>query len=168
MDSRTIKRILASQPGFWGCFAKDNLPTFEGMSVKSVIRSACKMGGSKYVSLVCNTDKLSGKGIHWVAIMISADGRCFLFNSLGGLPSEAPEIITFCSQFETCFYNKNGHQKQDEITCGAFACYFVCQMNRPGVTFRKVVDRFENKIANDDNFVRDWLLKEHNVTLAQP
>ena len=74
MDARTIRRILSSQPGFWGCFARDNLPTFEGRNPRAVIRKTCQREGAKYVSLVCNTDVLTGTGIHWVAIMIDRKG----------------------------------------------------------------------------------------------
>ena len=165
MDARTIRRILSSQPGFWGCFARDNLPSFEGRKPKRVIRDACKREGAKYVSLVCNTDRLSGTGIHWVAIMISKNGYCYLFNSLGGLPEKSEEILQFCNQFEKCFYNKNGHQKENEITCGAFAAYCISEINKKGTTFARIVGNFESKIANDDGFVRDWLLREHNVRL---
>lgn len=168
MDSRTIRRILANQPGFWGCFARDNLPTFEGRVARDVIRASSKASGAKYISLICNTDRLSGTGIHWVAIMISGDGqRCYLFNSLGGLPHEAPEIVAFCSQFDKCFYNEAGHQRQDEITCGAYACYCVVEMNRKQTSFRKIAHSFEKKIANDDKFVRDWLKGEFGVTLPE-
>lgn len=169
MDGLTIKRLLSRQPCFWGCFARDTLPTFEGKNPKLIVRRACKRGGAKYVSLVCNTDRHTGKGIHWVAILISSDGKtCYLFNSLGGFPADAPEIASFCSQFEQCFYNVKGHQKRNEITCGIYAMYFVTEMNRRGRTFAKLVEAFERKISNDDAFVRSWLEREHGMSLPPP
>ena len=162
MDSRAIKLALFSTPGFMGVYSRDTLPILD----RNFVKSYCKRENARYLSLVVNTDFLRGKGIHWVCILVNKSGRiAYYFDSLGGMP-QIPEIVSFCSQFDTCYYNKYGHQRERSRCCGAYACFAIRKMNE-NWTFRKVVYLFEELIENDDEYVTSWLSREHGIELIQ-
>ena len=158
MDNREIKRILHALPGFLGVFSRDTLPFITNPD--KFVRSFCRNKNSSHVSLIVNTDYLRRRGKHWIAILVSKNGRfAYYFDSLGGIPQTA-EIFNFCAQFETCYYNKTGHSL--EKFSGAYACWVVWKMMEK-VTFKKIVFQFEKLV--DDQFVTDWINRDDKLSL---
>ena len=67
MLSNEIKKFLAKEKHFMGCYPCDKLPTFP----KKLPRS-----------LIVNTDSVQRPGDHWVALVFT-EKECFYFDSFG-------------------------------------------------------------------------------------
>lgn len=149
MDTNQLHSILSNDPfakhHFIGVFPSDRLP-------KSV-PAKC--------SLVVNLDKHNMPGSHWVSVYVNRS-HCYIFDSFGTFPTCLKRWAKTL-RGRQCVYNKVAHQRLDEITCGGYSVYVICELAR-GRRFVEIVRKFERQ-RYDDAFIRRYLASAHGVQI---
>lgn len=148
MESIEISALLNHIPNFFGVYPSDCLPLIDDKL--------------DTFGLIVNTDSSEKKGTHWLVIVVQ-NRICHYFDSFGGLPT-VKNIRTFCEQFYCCHFNREKHQKIDEITCGAYCIFVVNEMLFKKKSFRSVVSTF-HRIKRDDIYVRKYLARNFSFHL---
>lgn len=98
------------------------------------------------VCYIMNTDPISKRGKHWVAVYLSPDGNHEFFDSYGR-PGYAEE--------GNWYYNTKRLQGPMSKTCGQFCLYYL----RERVRGRRMED-----IIKDFDICRDWIENDKVVT----
>lgn len=148
MNTLDIFSILSKDPyckkHFLGVFPSDKLPQYLPY----------------HCSFVVNADKSTLPGSHWFSV--HKRGReCYVFDSFGRLPRF---LHNYCLKHSlTVTYNSVAHQKNNEITCGGFCVYVLCELAR-GKTFKSIVKTFL-QTKYDDAFIRSYLRLHHKYRL---
>lgn len=114
-----------------------------------------KVRPNKSLAFIMNTDKRSGKGIHWVAVNVSVkDASVEYYNSFGTAPT--PTTMKGLKQIVDKLklpvlykfkVNRVQHQNNNSSNCGYFAMEFLLKRFR-GIPFSKASgydDRIKNK-----------------------
>jgi hypothetical protein len=94
--------------------------------------------------LICNTDKSSGLGKHWICFLRTSQNYVECFDSLG-VNEEKKKLLSDYCKFQNIFkikYNENQFQDNNSSTCGLFVIYFIIQ-------------RFHNLDLNFDELLED-------------
>jgi len=132
-----IEKILNCCKSFIGCFARDQL---ENLAITSF---PC--------FLIVNTDRLGGKGLHWISLRISKR-TIELFDS-GGLvfQNELPiEILSFIQRFTVSrtFKFNTRLQPDNSVLCGFYCiCYIFLRQHCSFSQFQKYFS--DDLIRND-------------------
>lgn len=153
MNTTLINNIMSSYPltssHYLGAFPSDRIPTR--------IPSRC--------AFVVNMDKASMPGSHWFAVHINPR-NIYIFDSFGTLPNPIKRWIKKLSKShkrKRVLYNAVAHQVPDEVTCGGYAIYVLCQLGH-GRRFSSLLSDFAST-RYDDAFIRRYLLNTHRVNL---
>lgn len=150
MDSLTLSSVLSRDPYakryFIGCFASDQLPIVTNHS--------------KPFCFIVNTDKSDQPGSHWIAVFVRRY-NAYVFDSFGTVPSVITPWLEALPQ--TVYYNTTPHQSVDEVTCGGYAVYALCEMARRR-SFSTIVNNFLST-DYDDPFIRNYLSRVHGVQI---
>lgn len=152
MDSLTLSGVLSRDPYtkhcFIGCFPSDKLP------IPAEHRSP--------FCFIVNVDKSDEPGSHWFAVYVKRTAA-FIFDSFGTVPSV---IKRWCRALgRPVYFNSTPHQAIDEVTCGGYAVYALCELARRK-RFSTVMNRFLNT-RYDDAFIRAYLARVHGVQIPQ-
>lgn len=152
MDTLTLEAVLRRDPfaskKFLGCFPSDELP------VPTRIPSTC--------CFIVNLDKGNQPGSHWFSVFVRPR-VIYVFDSFGLYPKV---IRGWCSaaRRDVC-YNSTAHQSLDEVTCGGYSVYSLCELAR-GRSFSAVINKFRSTHF-DDAFIRRYLQQVHGVLIPQ-
>lgn len=148
MDSITLSCVLSRDPftkrEFLGCFASDQLPFITN--------------NSKPCCFIVNTDKSSQPGAHWFGVYVRRS-NVYVFDSFGTMPRVIRKWC--CALARPVHFNAIPHQSMDEVTCGGYAVYALCELAR-GRRFNSIVRHFLHT-RYDDAFIRDYLARVHGV-----
>lgn len=111
-------------------------------------------------ALVVNADKSTSPGSHWFCLF--KKGRtCYIFDSFGRLPQF---LFNYCQRHDLrAVYNSLPHQTADEVTCGGYCVYVLCELAR-GRNLRSILRTFMHT-KHDDSFIRRYLLVHHSYRL---
>lgn len=154
MNTLAIESImngyLPTASTFIGCFPSDRIPT--------KIPSSC--------SFIVNCDKSYMPGSHWFAVHISRT-NIYIFDSFGTLPRTARNWLNRrrrqgFPEKRVC-YNAVAHQSPNEVTCGGYAIYVLCQLAL-GRRFSSIVAEF-CRTQFDDAFIRRYLTEVHQYEM---
>jgi len=96
--------------------------------------------GNKPSLLVCNTDKSSKPGQHWIAIHVDACGRGEYFDSFGGAPNVHFETYMnkHCTRWT---FNERQLQSIISSFCGYYCCMY-CMVKCRRVDMTRIVAMF--------------------------
>ena len=94
---------------------------------------------SKPSLIICNTDRSSKKGKHWVLFYFEGD-VCEFYDSLGhNLTFYGKEFETFVSRFAVKYrFTRNRTQPKNTKLCGVYCLFFAfwrCQ----GISMRRII-----------------------------
>lgn len=113
-----------------------------------------KVRPNKSLAFIMNTDKRSGKGIHWVAVNVSVkDASVEYYNSFGTAPT--PTTMKGLKQIMDKLklpvlykfkINRVQHQNNNSSNCGYFAMEFLLKRFR-GIPFSKA-SGYDDRITN--------------------
>lgn len=149
-----LKTNVYTSKYFLGVFACDTLPT----RIPKV---------NKHLLLICNTDKISKPGEHWIAIHFSSDNTATYFDSFGMYPQN-PYIINFLKTNATkVTFNSRMIQSVFSMYCGHFCALFLYFMVK-GRSLSDFVKMFKNKNLKDNDKIVQVLIdkiycKYHSV-----
>ena len=126
MDALDLKLICSADTAlagqFKGVYSYDNLPP-----TISAFPSA----------YICNTDKTTGRGKHWVAIHFDSDKKCSFFDSYGIKPLGRFRTFTLHNSNGPVVFNKKWLQAPTSHNCGLYVLYFLFHAAR-GVTLEVI------------------------------
>lgn len=130
-----------TKPYFFGVFACDTLP----FRIPKV---------NQHLLIICNTDKSTGPGQHWIGIHFSADNVATYFDSFGMYPQNL-YISNFLKRNASKITTNNKMiQSVFSRYCGHFCALFLYFMVR-GKSLNKIVGMFKNKnLKENDILVR--------------
>lgn len=154
MDTLSIESILYRDPyasrSFLGCFPSDRIPAVSDVTLPTY-------------SFIVNVDKSNEPGSHWFAVYVTPR-RVYIFDSFGTLPRV---IRPWCRTLGTrrVFYNSTAHQSLNEVTCGGYAVFALCELARRH-PFSSVIARFRST-RYDDAFIRAYLARTHHTLIPQ-
>ena len=135
-----------SKNKFCGVFPSDLLPDIK--------RYPCGM--------ICNVDKHTEKGSHWIAMYFPYKGKAEFFDSYGNQPKVySKDFENYLDRHASSWtYNHRCLQSLTFSTCGQFCLYFIMMRNR-GKSLSKIVSSFSNNTHINDHrvtvFVRRYL-----------
>lgn len=131
-----------TSPLFRGVFAADNLPRS--------VQEPCM--------LIVNTDPISRKGEHWIAIYIDEFKRAEHFCSYGNLPIEAHKQFL---QHQSSTYTCNEVQLQSFFSevCGEYCLLFLAHRAR-GLSMQEFLWFFQNRNVNQNDQLVQTLCNE--------
>lgn len=137
-----VKRLCAEK--YLGVFAADRLPTH--------------LPPRRPLVLVCNTDKHSEPGEHWVVIYIGEDSRGEYFDSYGLPPP--PAFETFLNKFSnTWIFNDFKIQSVISHFCGHY-CVMYCTLRCLDFSMRQIVCSFTDDTALNDSIVHKFVCEK--------
>ena len=109
MWSTEIENILLTSKNFLGCFPMNELPPFPHTLPSS---------------LIVNTDISTGRGEHWLALILKDDG-CLFFDSFG-VPLLDETLIEYLSYYyNSITYSDVALQDFRSEKCGEFCILFI-------------------------------------------
>lgn len=152
MNSLQIDTILSrdrvTRKYFLGVFASDLLPT----TIKRY--PAC---------FVCNVDKSSKPGSHWIAFFIESPDKVEFFDSYGNDPSffQGP-LLNFASHFSRVVYNPLPLQSNKTAVCGQYCVYYLYTRCR-GKTLKYFLSHFVSENVSNDRRVYNFVAKRFHV-----
>ena len=131
---QSLSQIFLTKKHFLGVFPIDMIP-----------RKKLK----RPFSLICNIDKSSEPGSHWVAIFAPKYGKIEYFDSFGFKPMNN-EIVEFINHNGMKFiYNKLQIQSNKSKTCGKFCVIFIYFRSK-NINISKFLNLFsKNKCYNE-------------------
>ena len=99
--------------------------------------------------LVCNTDKSTKPGQHWIAIHVNNNGRGDYFDSLGQAPDKQFEVHMNkqCTKWK---FNRRQLQSIISSSCGYYCCMF-CMLRCRRVDMTCIVTMFTTDTAFNDS-----------------
>ena len=147
MDALDLKlicstdKILATQ--FKGVYAIDNLP--------SPVHSFPS-------AFICNTDKASGPGTHWVAIYFDDKKNCSYFDSYGISPGGRLKYFALNNSNGSVMFNEKWLQSLISVNCGLYVIYFLHHAAR-GVKLKDITGWPFVELAwgCNDSAVTEWV-----------
>ena len=152
MNSVQIKNILSrdsvTKHYFIDVFASDELPA-------RILRyPAC---------FICNVDKSTKPGSHWLAFYLTADDKVEFFDSYGNEPSffKGP-ISSFVSRFSQVTFNPVTLQSNVSAVCGQYCIYYLYCRCR-GKALENIVSQFVTKNVCNDQLVYNFVAKKFHV-----
>lgn len=110
---------------------------------------------------VCNTDKMTQPGMHWVAVYFDNKGKCDYFDSYGLPPLFNDLNHKIMSLDKYYVYNNNRIQSFDTNTCGIY-CVLYALMRSRGETLSETISTF---LLVNTTHERDHVVKyfyDHN------
>jgi hypothetical protein len=133
---RFIRADSVSRRIFQGVFSADTLPDVPSL-------------------LVCNTDKSTKPGLHWIAIYVDNDGRGEYFDSFGRAPNEHFKhyMDKHCSKWT---FNKRQLQSIVSSFCGYYCCMY-CMLRSRRVDMTRVVGMFTNDTGFNDTIAHGFV-----------
>lgn len=140
MNTREIERFLekdnACRRVFQGVYSVDTLPV-------------------KPRLLVCNTDKSTEPGQHWIAIHVDAEGRGEYFDSFGRAPNKLFEsyMNEHCRIWS---YNKRQLQSVISSFCGYYCCMF-CMLRCRNLDMTRIVKMFTTDTGFNDTIAHSFV-----------
>jgi len=140
MNSRELRSICRSDPElkhlFLGVFPCDKLPEKETGFI------------------ICNEDKHTAPGSHWVCIFLLPNKRAEFFNSYGGSPSPHP-IVNYLDGWDVVCSEKQV-QSYLSTTCGQH-CIFYAYHRCRGVPLASILDIYERDLNSNDQMVCEFV-----------
>lgn len=152
MNSLQINKILSrdriTRKYFLGVFASDKLPR----RIKRY--PAC---------FVCNVDKSSKPGSHWIAFFITSPDEAEFFDSFGNEPYffQGP-ISNYVTYFSKVVYNPFVLQTNVSAVCGQY-CIFYLYSRCQGKTLKHVLSHFVTENLSNDRRVYNFVAKRFHV-----
>ena len=148
MNSQQIDKILKRRcrGKFLGVFSKDTLPT--------------RLPSQRPLLLVCNTDKKSRPGKHWIAIYLDIDESGEYFDSFGRPPKKS--FKHFLNK--NCVrWNINSRQIQSASSyfCGQY-CVFYCLYKSIRYSTNSILACFSSDTGLNDVLVHTFVCKMLN------
>lgn len=103
---------------------------------------------------VANTDRCSGRGLHWVVFYVPRRGPIEFFDSLGNTPDSYDRHFGKELAGRSYIYTPNRLQGLGSDTCGAYCVYFV-KKRYEGLRFEEIVKIFDGSDwpANDRQMI---------------
>ena len=143
MNSIQIDRALTRRcrGKFLGVFAKDTLPIHLPLE--------------RSVLLVCNLDKKSKPGTHWIAMYISNDGVGEYFDSYGR-PPENTFRRYLNKKCKIWSYNEMQLQSASSYFCGQY-CIFYCLYKSIGYDIKSITSLFSGDTGLNDSIVHAFV-----------
>lgn len=141
MNSKEIRKILLRHLGssFMGVYARNTLPN------RVTIPAA----------IVCNTDKDTETGEHWVAFYIDLNRNLEYYDSYG-LPPIHKEFYDFLkSQSNKWTWNSKCVQKPDSTVCGEHCIFYLIHKFR-GLTLKEIQFMFGDDLRFNDCIVKNY------------
>jgi len=140
MDTRQIERFLEAdtvcREVFQGVFSADTLPNRPRL-------------------LVCNTDKSTKPGEHWIAIHVDADGRGEYFDSFGRAPNK--HFDAYMNEHCTIrTFNRKQLQSIISTFCGYYCCMY-CMLRCRRTDMTRIVGMFTSDTAFNDTIVHSFV-----------
>jgi hypothetical protein len=145
MNSEQIESALSGRcrGQFLGVYAKDTLPS--------------RLPAQRPILLVCNTDKKSRPGTHWVSIFVDKDGKGEYFDSFG----RAPGVIFARFLNRNCrvwVYNERQLQSVASYFCGQY-CIFYCLYKSIGYDMNFIRSCFTRDTGFNDSLVHTFVCR---------
>jgi hypothetical protein len=111
-------------------------------------------------SLILNTDKTTGPGIHWCAVYFPNKTVCEYFDPFG-LPPNVQNSHNFKpALFQNCekiIFNKKQVQEIDETTCGQHCAYFLL-LRSNNISFDEILNNYYTEnLSLNDRLVRSYI-----------
>lgn len=143
MDESIIKSYLLNTPEtfskFRGVLSYEELP--------DVFR------GSKGFYVV-NSDKVSGKGLHWLVIYKQSEDKIEFFDSLGRPPEfYSPKIKMFLEHSANNYVYSNVRLQGESELCGDYCIVFV-YLSACGYSLLDFINMFTNNITENDLIIK--------------
>ena len=138
MDSRQLQKLLALVHG--GVYSRDTLP--------KQVTYPC--------ALVCNTDRASGPGEHWVAMYLDSLDYGEYFDSYGLKPLHKT-MTNFMNKHCTFWiHNVQRLQGSESRVCGHYCLvYLWCKAHKHSMN--DVVQQFSSNLNQNDTMVKTWV-----------
>ena len=152
MNSLQIKNILSlddvTKHYFINVFPSDELPA------RITHYPAC---------FVCNVDKSTEPGSHWLAFYLINDEKLEFFDSYGNEPSffKGP-ISNYVSRFSQVTFNPVMLQSNVSAVCGQYCIYYLYCRCRDK-TLENIVSQFVTKNVCNDRSVYNFVAKKFHV-----
>lgn len=152
MNSMQIEKILSkdrvTQKYFLGVFPSDLLPS------KIERYPAC---------FVCNADKSTEPGSHWIAFYLTSPKEAEFFDSYGNNPSyfKGP-ISNYASHFSQVTFNPLRLQSHVTAVCGQF-CVFYIFSRCEGKTLKHFLNEFVSENICNDHRVYNFVAKRYRI-----
>ena len=141
MWSTEIENILLTSKNFLGCFPMNELPPFPRTLPSS---------------LIVNTDFSTGRGEHWLALILK-DDRCLFFDSFGVPLLDETLIEYLSSYYDSVTYSNVAVQDFRSEKCGEFCILFIKNV-KDRKTFRNFLSKFNTiDLLQNDFIVNSWL-----------
>jgi len=140
MNTREIERFLEADTVcrrvFQGVISADTLPNRPRL-------------------LVCNTDKSTKAGEHWIAIHVDEEGRGEFFDSFGRAPNKHFEAYMnkHCIRWT---FNRKQVQSIISTFCGYYCCMF-CMLRCRSFDMNRIVNLFTTDTAFNDSIVHSFV-----------
>ena len=140
MDSRQIRAICHADPElnclFMGVYPCDKLPE------------------NQTGFIICNQDKHTEPGSHWVCIFILPNKHAEFFNSYGGDPY--PKSIADYLEGYSIVSSQKQVQSNMSTTCGQHCIYFAFHRVRD-IPFEQIVESYSNDLLANDQTVVEFV-----------
>ena len=148
MNTTEINRVLNGVPGYVGAFPSDARVTAKKLPA----------------SFIFNTDDSKGKGQHWVALYIDANGHGDYFDPYGIPPINEnlySIIDSLCKSWE---YNKCLIQSLslNSNACGQHCIIFIASRNA-GFTMPQICNLFTSNRLKNDQFSKHIVHSVKNI-----
>ena len=142
-----LKRNKYTRKYFKGVYALDKLPKIV-----------------KQPSLViCNTDKSSENGVHWVAIFIPPKNAKKMssefFDTFGRQPTK-PNFINYLTsnKIRSIIYNPIQVQANTSSSCGKFCCLYLLHKSQ-NKSMKSFIELFSENLPQNEILVREMFKK---------
>lgn len=154
MDSLQIKKILSRDPRtrkyFLDVFPSDKLPW------RILHYPAC---------FVCNVDKSTEPGSHWVAFFLPSPDEVEFFDSYGNEPAFFQgSIANFSSHFSRVVFNPLTLQSNKTAVCGQYCIFYLYSRCR-GKTLKHILSHFVTENICNDQRVYNFVAKRFRVSV---
>lgn len=152
MNSVQIEKILNEEPVtrnyFLGVFPSDQLP-------RRIHRyPAC---------FICNVDKSTEPGSHWVAFYLTLPEEVEFFDSYGNKPTFFEGTLSnYASHFSRVLFNPLVLQTNVTAVCGQY-CVFYIYCRCRGKTLKQFLSHFVTENLSNDRRVYNFVAKRFGV-----
>lgn len=150
MNTLQLDSVLRSDPYsanlYRGTYARDDFP-------KNAVRKGL---------YICNTDKRSEPGTHWIACYLTKSGDNLYFDSFG-LEPYLPEFksVLLSRPNSAVSYCQASLQSYDTVTCGHY-CLIFCLLIARGYSLDKIVAILN---SSPDSHARDHSVEQFITSL---
>ena len=111
--------------------------------------------------ILCNQDKHTKPGSHWVCIFLLPNNRAEFFNSSGGAPT-TQEIFDYLDGWDVLCSQKQV-QSRIATTCGQHCIYFAFHRAR-GVPFQHIIDSYSTDMDSNDQMVCEFVSDNFDIS----